>query len=80
MDSNQEDEKKSNLCRARRGAVILVSDILNLLSEGQTVKDTGLGHTANGKGKQPMRVITQYHTVLGISLTQLEFKFQSSIH
>lgn len=66
--------------QGKEGAVILVSDVLNLLSEGQTVKDTGLGHTANGKGKQPMRVLTQYHTVLGISLTELEFKFQSSIH
>lgn len=47
MDSNQEDETKRNLSRAGRGVVVLVSDILNLLSVGQTVKDIGPGHTAN---------------------------------
>jgi len=75
MDSNQEDEKTSNLSREGRGVAVLVSDILNLLSVEQTVKDTGRGHIANWIGKQPLRVLIQYQTGSGISLTDLEFKF-----
>lgn len=52
MDRNQEGEKRSNQSRAGTGVVVLVSGVLNLLSVGQIVKDTGLEHMANWKGKQ----------------------------